>query len=82
MASGRVRATRWPDAPEDAGWSLGTDLDYLGDLVEYWIDGFDWRAQENAIAPRQNRTVLYEDEILTLITTSRPSSSPSCTPPS
>ena len=23
----RLRATRWPDAPEDAGWSLGTDLD-------------------------------------------------------
>jgi hypothetical protein len=26
----RLRATRWPDAPEDAGWSLGIDLDYLG----------------------------------------------------
>ena len=25
----RLRATRWPDAPEDAGWSLGTDLAYL-----------------------------------------------------
>lgn len=22
----RLRATRWPDAPEDAGWSLGTDV--------------------------------------------------------
>ena len=28
----RLRATRWPDAPEDA-WSLGTDLAYLRDLV-------------------------------------------------
>jgi hypothetical protein len=26
---GRLRATRWPDAPEEAGWSLGTDLGYL-----------------------------------------------------
>jgi hypothetical protein len=26
---GRLRATCWPDAPEDAGWSLGTDLGYL-----------------------------------------------------
>ncbi|MFE6489200.1 epoxide hydrolase N-terminal domain-containing protein, partial [Streptomyces sp. NPDC057757] len=25
----RLRATRWPDAPEDAGWSLGTDITYL-----------------------------------------------------
>ncbi|KQR17887.1 epoxide hydrolase family protein [Cellulomonas sp. Leaf334] len=42
----RLRATRWPDAPEDAGWSLGTDLGYLRELVAYWADGFDWPAQE------------------------------------
>lgn len=46
----RLRATRWPDAPEDAGWSLGTDLDYLRELVAYWADGFDWPAQEAALA--------------------------------
>ena len=42
----RLRATRWPDAPEDAGWALGTDLDYLRQLVEYWAEEFDWPAQE------------------------------------
>ena len=46
----RLRATRWPDAPEDAGWSLGTDLAYLRELVEYWADGFGWPAQEAALA--------------------------------
>jgi pimeloyl-ACP methyl ester carboxylesterase len=46
----RLRATRWPDTPEDAGWSLGTDLDYLRELVGYWTDGFDWPAQETALA--------------------------------
>ncbi|KZM36234.1 epoxide hydrolase family protein [Oerskovia enterophila] len=46
----RLRATRWPDAPADAGWSLGTDLDYLRELVAYWADGFDWPAQEAALA--------------------------------
>jgi pimeloyl-ACP methyl ester carboxylesterase len=46
----RLRATRWPDVPEDAGWSLGTDLDYLRELVAYWADGFDWSAQEAALA--------------------------------
>jgi pimeloyl-ACP methyl ester carboxylesterase len=45
----RLRATRWPDAPEDAGWSLGTDVAYLRDLVAYWADGFDWPAQETAL---------------------------------
>ncbi|MET0975493.1 MAG: epoxide hydrolase [Leifsonia sp.] len=46
----RLLATRWPDEPEDAGWSLGTDLDYLRELVAYWADGFDWPAQEAALA--------------------------------
>jgi pimeloyl-ACP methyl ester carboxylesterase len=45
----RLRATRWPDEPEDAGWSLGTDLSYLRELVAYWADGFDWPAQEAAL---------------------------------
>ena len=46
----RLRATRWPDAPEEAGWSLGTDLGYLRELVAYWADEFDWPAQEAALA--------------------------------
>jgi len=46
----RLRGTRWPDAPEDAGWSLGTDLAYLRELVAYWADEFDWSAQEAALA--------------------------------
>ena len=46
----RLHATRWPNAPEDAGWSLGTDLAYLREFVAYWADGFDWPAQEAALA--------------------------------
>jgi pimeloyl-ACP methyl ester carboxylesterase len=45
----RLRATRWPDAPIDAGWSLGTDVGYLRELVTYWAEGFDWPAQEAAL---------------------------------
>jgi pimeloyl-ACP methyl ester carboxylesterase len=43
---GRLRATRWPDVPEDAGWSMGTDVGYLRELCAYWADGFDWPAIE------------------------------------
>lgn len=55
----RLRATRWPEFPEDAGWSEGTDLAYLRELVEYWIDGFDWLTQEAALSryPRWRVTV-------------------------
>ncbi|MGW8565825.1 epoxide hydrolase family protein [Isoptericola sp. NPDC055881] len=42
----RLRATRWPDAPDAAGWSLGTDADYLRELVAYWAEEFDWAAQQ------------------------------------
>jgi pimeloyl-ACP methyl ester carboxylesterase len=45
----RLRATRWPDAPQGAGWSLGTDVDYLRELVHYWAEEFDWPAQEAAL---------------------------------
>ena len=43
---GRLRATRFSDAPAGSGWSLGTDVDYLRELVAYWADGFDWPARE------------------------------------
>lgn len=42
----RLRATRWPDQPEDAGWALGTDVAYLRALAAHWAERFDWRAQE------------------------------------
>ncbi|WP_426594344.1 epoxide hydrolase family protein [Cellulomonas sp. McL0617] len=41
----RLRATRWPDQPQDAGWSAGTDVTYLRELVAYWAEEFDWTAQ-------------------------------------
>jgi len=46
----RLAAVRWPDAPAGAGWSLGTDLDYLRGLVDHWRDHFDWRAAERRLA--------------------------------
>ena len=42
----RIRNTRWPGAAPGAQWEQGTDLGYLRGLLEYWADGFDWRAQE------------------------------------
>ncbi len=42
----RILNTRWPGAAPGAAWGQGTDLGYLQDLLGYWADGFDWRAQE------------------------------------
>src|SRR5438093_8620475 len=45
----RIRNTRWPDRAPGAAWEQGTDLEYLKQVVAYWADGFDWRAQERAL---------------------------------
>ena len=42
----RLARTRLPDQAPDAPWSYGTDVAYLSNLLAYWQDGFDWRAQE------------------------------------
>ncbi len=42
----RVRGTRWPPPAPGPRWEQGTDLAYLQNLLAYWADGFDWRAQE------------------------------------
>jgi epoxide hydrolase len=42
----RLAETRFPDQIESTGWEYGTPTDYLAELVEYWRDSYDWRAQE------------------------------------
>ena len=42
----RLARTRWPDEPPCEAWSTGTSLAYLKELIEYWRQGFDWRAAE------------------------------------
>jgi pimeloyl-ACP methyl ester carboxylesterase len=42
----RLSRARWPDEIPDSTWQYGTSLEYLKELVGYWRDTFDWRAQE------------------------------------
>ena len=46
----RLRTTRWTDAPDGSGWSMGTDVSYVRDLADYWRTDFDWAAIESTIA--------------------------------
>jgi catechol 2,3-dioxygenase-like lactoylglutathione lyase family enzyme len=62
----RLRRTRWPANAPGAPWTYGTDFAYLKGLVAYWLDGYDWRAQEarlNAlpqfVAPVDGRDVHF-----------------------
>lgn len=45
----RLNRTRWPDEINDEDWSWGTRSDVLRELVAYWANGFNWRAQEAAL---------------------------------
>jgi pimeloyl-ACP methyl ester carboxylesterase len=45
----RLALTRFPDAAPGDPWAFGTSVDYARDLVGYWKDRFDWRAQEAAL---------------------------------
>jgi pimeloyl-ACP methyl ester carboxylesterase len=48
----RVRRTRWTDAITGAGWAHGASVEYLRELAAYWVDRFDWRAQERLLDER------------------------------
>jgi len=43
---GGLKAARIAYAPEGGGWAWGVDTAYLRELVDYWIDHYDWRSQE------------------------------------
>ncbi len=42
----RLSRTRIPDQIEGTGWEYGIPSGYLRELVDYWRDIYDWRAQE------------------------------------
>ncbi|MEE2636867.1 MAG: epoxide hydrolase, partial [Acidobacteriota bacterium] len=45
----RLNMTRLPDQLDGAGWDYGTELEYLTELITYWRDEFDWRAEERRL---------------------------------
>ncbi|MBK1787124.1 epoxide hydrolase family protein [Prauserella cavernicola] len=55
----RLRSTRWAADPHNDDWRYGTSRAYLAPLVQYWIDEYDWRAQE----ARMNRFEHYRVEL-------------------
>ncbi len=60
----RLARTRFPDQAPGPAWAYGTDLEYMRQLVEYWRDRFDWRAQEARLnAFPQYRTALCDIDL-------------------
>ncbi|HZH78912.1 MAG TPA: epoxide hydrolase [Archangium sp.] len=45
----RLSRTRWAGDFGNENWAYGTEQGYLSELVRYWLEDFDWRAQEKAL---------------------------------
>src|SRR5438128_5553674 len=56
----RLRATRWPDDVGNEDWFYGVNGAYLKQLVDYWINGFDWRKAERQINGYANYRVVID----------------------
>lgn len=45
----RLRNTRWADDFGNDDWTYGTEKSWLQEMIHYWAEKFDWRAQEAAM---------------------------------
>ena len=45
----RLRHTRYADDYANDDWEYGFNGAYLRELINYWCNNFDWRAQERAM---------------------------------
>ena len=45
----KVVSFPWHEMPHDGGWQYGTNLSYLKNFSNYWVNNFDWRKQENKL---------------------------------
>jgi len=45
----RVSTFPWHEMPIDGGWDYGTNLDYMQELCDYWVEEYDWREHEEQI---------------------------------
>jgi pimeloyl-ACP methyl ester carboxylesterase len=45
----RLRRTRWAEPETVDDWSQGIPAAYVHDVVDHWLDGYDWRATERRL---------------------------------
>ena len=57
----RVATYPWHEMPDDGGWDYGTNMEYLKELCAYWVNDFDWRAQEKRLNGFSQFTAAVDD---------------------
>jgi pimeloyl-ACP methyl ester carboxylesterase len=57
----RLENVRWPDDVGNEDWRYGAQRDYLEELVAYWLESYDWRAEERRINSYANFKTTIDD---------------------
>jgi len=52
----RIKKYPWKDMKNIPGWEHGTNLDFMKDFSDYWVNKFDWRKHEEEINKFSNFT--------------------------
>ena len=45
----KVKNYPWHEMPKNGGWEYGTNLDYMKEISDYWVNKFDWKKHEEEI---------------------------------
>jgi len=45
----KVKNYPWHEMPDDGGWEYGTNLKYMKEISDYWVNKFDWKKHEKKI---------------------------------
>jgi pimeloyl-ACP methyl ester carboxylesterase len=60
----RLAATRFPDQISGTSWEYGVPVDYLRVLVDYWRDGYEWRAQERRLNELSHHLTTVDEQVV------------------
>lgn len=58
----RLRTMRWPCSIDDDGWDDGASVSFMQELADYWLNQFDWRAQEQRLNELPHFKTMIEDQ--------------------
>ena len=57
----KVKNYPWHEMPDDGGWKYGSNLDYMREISNFWVNDFDWRKHEAEINRFSNFTTIVDD---------------------
>jgi epoxide hydrolase len=72
----RLARTRWPDQLDGAAWTYGVPLDYVRQLVDYWIADYDWRTHEARLNEHPQFVTTIDNQRLHFLHVRSPSGTP------